>query len=184
VDKKLTQTSNIKLIVGLGNPGPRYQKTRHNVGFMILDALATKYHATPWVESDKALSCKITIQLSDDTSHTITLLKPYSGMNISGIHIKQFIKKGIQPEQIILCYDEMEKPFGKSMIRFSGSARGHNGVRSTIEHIGDQFWQLRFGIARPAEKSMVGDYVLSPFTELEQNILDSAINEAHKLFFL
>ncbi|MBM3894206.1 aminoacyl-tRNA hydrolase [Candidatus Dependentiae bacterium] len=177
MDHKFSNIADLKLIVGLGNPGPRYKDTRHNVGFMVLDELAHKYHATAWKEADKASSCQITLSLPSGQLHTITLLKPLSGMNVSGIHIKPFLKNGIKPEQIALCYDEMEKPFGKSMIRFAGSARGHNGVRSAIEQIGPHFWQLRFGIARPAEKSMVADYVLSPFTAEEKIDLASKIDD-------
>ena len=181
MEQKIINICELKLIVGLGNPGPRYKDTRHNVGFMILDALAEKYNATPWKESDKTARCEISSPLPSGATHTITLLKPLSGMNVSGVHIKPFLKHGIKTDQIAVCYDEMEKPFGKSMIRFAGSARGHNGVRSTIEQIGPNFWQLRFGIARPAEKSQVADYVLSPFSAQEQQGLAPALETCLKI---
>ena len=170
--------------MGLGNPGPRYHETRHNIGFMILDALFDAYHSSTWEMSDKIHTAQIIIPLPTGEQHTIHLLKQMTGMNVSGVHVKPFLKKGIKPEQIVVCYDELEKPFGKSMIRFSGSARGHNGVRSIIEQIGDQFWQLRFGISRPAERSQVGDYVLSRFAGTEQATMDGVLSDALSLLGL
>lgn len=184
MEKNSPSLTDIKLIVGLGNPGPRYHETRHNAGFMIIDALFEAYHSSSWDTNDKFHTTQITVPVATGEQRTIHLLKPMTGMNVSGVHIKPFLKKGIKPEQIVVCYDELEKPFGKSMIRFSGSARGHNGVRSTIEQIGDQFWQLRFGIGRPAERSEVGDYVLSRFSGHEQSTIDTAIDEAITLLGL
>lgn len=184
MEKNTPALHEIKLIVGLGNPGPRYHETRHNIGFMILDALSEAYDSSSWNTNDKFHSTEITIPLPSGEQHTIHLLKPMTGMNVSGIHVKPFLKKGIKAQEIVVCYDELEKPFGKSMIRFSGSARGHNGVRSIIEQIGDQFWQLRFGISRPAERSQVGDYVLSRFSINEQATMETAIDSALKLLGL
>lgn len=184
MEKNSPSLNDIKLIVGLGNPGPRYHETRHNAGFMIVDALFEAYGFLPWDINEKLHTTQITVPLASGEVRTIHLLKPMTGMNVSGVHIKPFLKKGIKPEQIVICYDELEKPFGKSMVRFSGSARGHNGVRSSIEQIGDQFWQLRFGIGRPAEKSQVGEYVLSRFSSQEQATIDTAIDEAITLLGL
>ena len=185
MEQPTIKLANIKLIVGLGNPGPRYRNTRHNAGFLLLDAIVEHYgqHST-WNTSSSIHSTEISIPLPDGTQHTITLLKPMTGMNVSGIHVKPFLKKGISPEQIVVCYDELEKPFGKNMIRFSGSARGHNGVRSMIEQIGNQFWQLRLGIGRPENKADVGNYVLESFTQEEQERMDSELTKALTLLGL
>ncbi len=179
--EKTPSLHDVKLIVGLGNPGPRYDKTRHNAGFMILDALFDAYATSAWEISDKFHSVEIFVPSSSGTPRKIILLKPMTGMNVSGVNVKPFLKKGIKPEEIVVCYDELEKPFGKSMIRFSGSARGHNGVRSIIEQIGDQFWQLRFGIDRPAERAQVGDYVLSRFSGSEFSQMTECIDAALQL---
>ena len=106
------------------------------------------------------------------------------GMNVSGVQIKPFLKNGTTSEQVLICYDELEKPFGKNMIRFAGSARGHNGVRSAIEQIGNNFWQLRLGIDRPAEKADVAEYVLGNFTPSEMHNMQASQETALKLLGL
>ena len=177
--------SKIKCIVGLGNPGPQYRKTRHNAGFIFLDEIFEKYgQGSQWDTRTDTCLTTISIPLISGQMHQITLLKPMTGMNISGIHIKSMFKKGIKPEQIIVCYDELEKPFGKSMLRFSGSARGHNGVRSTIEQIGTQFWQLRIGIDRPENRKDVANYVLGNFTPIEQEKMSEMLIQTMKLIGL
>lgn len=175
----------IRIIVGLGNPGPRYSKTRHNAGFMLLDRLLELYGSgNIWDTRGNAHSATISVTLKDGSFHSITLVKPMMGMNVSGVQIKPFLKNGISSEQVVICYDELEKPFGKNMIRFAGSARGHNGVRSAIEQIGNNFWQLRLGIDRPAQKTDVADYVLSNFTPTEMQGMETSQESALKLLGL
>jgi PTH1 family peptidyl-tRNA hydrolase len=174
----------IKLIVGLGNPGPRYSKTRHNAGFMLMDTLHELYGSGAWDTRGNAHSSTISVTLKDGSFHSITLIKPMMGMNVSGVQIKAFVKNGITSDNVLICYDELEKPFGKNMLRFAGSARGHNGVRSAIEQIGNNFWQLRLGIDRPAEKKDVADYVLSNFTPSEMQSMDTSQEAALKLLGL
>lgn len=175
----------IKLIVGLGNPGPRFAKTRHNAGFMLVDKLFEHYGAgSSWNTKSDAHVATISVPLKDKTLHSITLIKPMMFMNVSGVQIKPFLKSGITSEQVVVCYDELEKPFGKNMIRFGGSARGHNGVRSAIEQIGQNFWQLRIGIGRPEERSHVGDYVLENFSPTELGQIDESLSSAITLLSL
>lgn len=177
--------ANIRIIVGLGNPGPRYSKSRHNAGFMLVDKLFGLYASgNTWDARGAAHNATIIIPLKTGILHPITLIKPMMGMNISGVQLKPFIKNGITTDQVLICYDELEKPFGKNMIRFAGSARGHNGVRSAIEQIGTQFWQLRLGIDRPAEKADVADYVLSNFTATEMQNMEASQEAALKLLGL
>lgn len=177
--------ANIRIIVGLGNPGPRYAKTRHNAGFMLLDRLFELYGAgAGWNTRGDAHSTTISVPLKNGSLHSIILIKPMMGMNVSGVQIKPFLKNGIMSDQVVICYDELEKPFGKNMIRFAGSARGHNGVRSSIEQIGTNFWQLRLGIDRPAQKADVADYVLGNFTPTEMQSMDVAQKNALKLLGL
>jgi len=149
----------ILAIIGLGNPGPKYHATRHNIGFQIVDALAQNYGGQ-W--QHKELMDIATIMINDKK---ILLIKPQTFMNNSGKVIPYLNKQGIKAENILVVHDELEYPFGKVKIRFGGSARGHNGLRSIIEHCGKDFARLRFGISRPEDKRMVGNYVLQPFEE-------------------
>jgi PTH1 family peptidyl-tRNA hydrolase len=111
------------------------------------------------------------------TQRAIHIVKPTTFMNLSGKAIPFLLKKGIKPEEILVIHDELEKPFGKCNIRWDGSARGHNGLRSIDSIIGKDYWRLRFGIGRPEDKSEVGDYVLSPFTTDQEDLLGGLIED-------
>ena len=156
----MNEKEEIKAIIGLGNPGPQFAETRHNIGFRIVDALAEKFGAS-WFEEKNAQLTNIVI----NDSKKILLCKPQTFMNDSGTVIPMLNKKGIKAENILVVHDELEKPFGNISIRVGGSARGHNGLRSLIEHCGPDFMRLRFGIGRPERKEMVSNYVLQNFTE-------------------
>lgn len=149
----------IKAIIGLGNPGPQYYYTRHNIGFRAIDALADMHHAS-WQKKDNAEVA--TIQVNDKK---MILIKPQTYMNDSGKVIPSLLKQGIKAENILVIHDELEQPFGKIQIRMGGSARGHNGLKSIIAVCGDQFARMRIGISRPANKEDVPDYVLQKFKE-------------------
>ena len=153
--------SNIKLIIGLGNPGQSFYKHRHSIGFRVLDALAEKYHAK-WQEKDKMLITEISLD-----GNKVYLVKPQTFMNNSGQVLAYFTKKGIKPEEVLVVHDELELPVGKVNHKLGGSARGHNGLKSIISYIGDAFHRIRIGIGRPLEKIEVPDYVLQAFDEGE-----------------
>lgn len=161
----------IKAIIGLGNPGPQFTRTRHNIGFLILDALAAECNAH-WNTTE--LLEYTTIEYE---GKSILLIKPQTFMNSSGKIIPWLSKKGIKTENLLVIHDELEKPFGSISLKKGGSARGHNGVRSIIEYAGPDFARVRFGIARPEQKSQVGEYVLAPFSENTDHIT-KAINTA------
>ncbi len=161
----------IKAVIGLGNPGPKFSNHRHNIGFRVLDALAEKHGAT-WQKKENMELAEITID-----GKNILLIKPQTFMNSSGQIIPFLQKKGIKPENILVVHDELEKPFGKLIIKQGGSARGHNGLRSLIATGGPEFYRLRFGIGRPVEKAEVPDYVLSNFDQ-EATEVDSQIEQA------
>lgn len=152
----------IKAIIGLGNPGPRYQKTRHNIGFMVLDALAEYYQAI-WHKKNE-LMLEAVIKPADTE---ILLIKPLTSMNLSGKVISYLQKQGIKAENILVVHDELELPFGTVKTKTGGSAKGHNGLKSIIEYTGPYFHRLRVGIGRPANRENVPDYVLSPFSRGE-----------------
>lgn len=150
----------IQAIIGLGNPGPKFNYTRHNIGFMVLDALAAEFDAA-WRSANNNLElCELYIN-----DKNILLIKPQTFMNTSGLVIPYLTKKGIKPENILVVHDELEIAFGAVKLRFGGSARGHNGLRSIIEACGPNFWRLRMGIGRPVDNTQVGDFVLQKFNE-------------------
>ena len=163
---------NIKAIIGLGNPGPKFTNTRHNIGFKILDKLAQEYDAT-WKQEKNFEKTEITLN-----EKNILLIKPQTFMNNSGDVIPFLQKKGIKPEEVLVIHDELEKPFGNISIRQGGSAKGHNGLKSIIEKCGQDFWRLRFGIGRPEHREDVPDYVLSNFDKNEQENIEIIIDKA------
>lgn len=163
--------SEIKAIIGLGNPGPRFTFTRHNAGFLVLDALADRYFGT-WQEKGPMQVCEIQIN-----GRKLTLVKPQTFMNDSGKVMPLLAKQGIKPEHIVVVHDELEKPFGSLAIKEGGSHRGHNGLRSIIAHSGPDFKRLRFGIGRPERKEDVSNYVLQRFDAPESAVYEQ-IDEA------
>ncbi len=161
----------IKAIVGLGNPGPKFQRHRHNIGFLVVDECARRHHAQ-WQQKDFLDVAEIQLH-----GNKVFLIKPQTFMNTSGKVIPWLQKKGVAPENIMVIHDELEKSFGHLSVKFGGSARGHNGLRSIIDYCGKDFHRLRFGIGRPERKEDVGDWVLSNFSE-PQNEVDALIDQA------
>lgn len=166
----------MKLIVGLGNPGKEYERTRHNVGFMVLDALADEFHVSINNKKFKGEYVKWKYQGED-----VIFLKPLTYMNNSGesvIQVMNFFK--INVEDLIVIYDDMDMPTGKLRLRQSGSAGGHNGMKSIIQHVGTQnFKRIRVGIDKHAQIPVV-DYVLGRFTKEQQPLIEEGIVNAKK----
>lgn len=154
----------IKAIIGLGNPGPSYVYTRHNIGFRVLDALADRKKVSFSKKENFELA---TIAGSD---RSILLIKPLTSMNLSGKVIPYLAKQGIKAENILVVHDELEKNFGAILERMGGSARGHNGLKSIIEACGPDFARLRIGIGRPDDRDQVPAYVLQKFSESPQEV--------------
>lgn len=171
---KKFEKKNIRAIIGLGNAEPKYFKNRHNIGFRVVDAIAEKF-STSFRTSDNLEYAQVSLE-SD--LKPIYLVKPLTFMNRSGQVISFLTKKGIKPEEILVVHDELEKGFGNINIHFGGSAHGHNGLRSIMEVIGQDFWRLRFGIGRPIDKSEVSDYVLSNFSKEEESQVDQLIQKS------
>jgi len=173
------QNIQIAAIIGLGNPGLRYSFNRHNIGFLVIDALSDRYLGSWEKKQDMLMSL---IQINDKK---IFLIKPQTFMNASGKVIPWLQKKGIKVENILVIHDELEFLFGKIVLRKGGSARGHNGLRSLIEYCGPNFYRLRFGIGRPEKKDMVSQYVLQNFSETDREIeklIFQAVNIIESLF--
>ena len=155
------------LIVGLGNPGKKYDDTRHNVGFTCLDEFAKANEFPGWVNK-KDLECSLTQATLGDTR--VLLIKPITFMNLSGEAVQavaNFYK--IAPEGIVVVHDELDVPFGQIRTRVGGSAAGHNGIKSVIEKIGEGFGRVRVGIGpKMPEQVDSADFVLQKFTTKEQ----------------
>jgi PTH1 family peptidyl-tRNA hydrolase len=164
---------NPTLVVGLGNPGSRYANTRHNAGFMVVDALAGRWGlgAREWQKKGEA-------RYAIDRSRNAILVKPQSYMNLSGgptQSLATFYK--VPPERILVVVDDLDLPFGTLRMRADGSSGGHNGLKSLIETFGQGFPRLRVGIGRGHDPDAI-DRVLSEFSEIEQKELPALIERA------
>jgi PTH1 family peptidyl-tRNA hydrolase len=165
-----------KLIVGLGNPGPQYTWTRHNLGFLVLESLGKKHKAKGHISaSNHGMLTKVIIDGIE-----CSLLMPMTFMNNSGLSIKALVNRtGASLEDILIICDDLSLPFGKMRIRPSGSAGGHNGLKSIIKDLGsNQFARLRMGIDSPKDVANTVDYVLANFTSGERQALPDFINHA------
>lgn len=161
----------MKLIAGLGNPGGQYAETRHNVGFLLLDILAEN------LKLDFRPKFQGLVAETQMSGEKIYLLKPQTFMNLSGRSVRelaQFYK--IRPEDILVTYDDMDLPLGRLRMRNSGSAGGHNGIKSMIAELGtEEFWRLKIGINRPPVGWDSARYVLAPFSKDEIPILEETL---------
>jgi peptidyl-tRNA hydrolase, PTH1 family len=165
----------MKLIVGLGNPGKQYEKTRHNVGFDTIDELSRLFN----INVDQ-LKFKGVYGIGFVGTEKVLLLKPLTYMNLSGESIRAIMDfYDIDTEDLVVIYDDLDIPVGKLRLRQKGSAGGHNGIKSTIAHIGTQeFNRIRIGVDRPQNGMSVSNYVLSRFTSEEQPIIDEVIKKS------
>ena len=165
----------LRIIVGLGNPGPEHLVTRHNAGFWFVDLLARR-HNSEFRDYRKysGETARISIAGQD-----VMLLKPTTYMNRSGLSVRQlseFFK--IPPEEILVAHDELDLPAGSVRLKQGGGHGGHNGLRDTIAHIGENFWRLRFGIGHPGNKADVIDYVLTRAPRGEEDLILEAVGTA------
>jgi peptidyl-tRNA hydrolase, PTH1 family len=164
--------TDLKIIVGLGNPGPEHLLTRHNAGFWFVDALAAKLGAKFRSHAKfHGEICKLTV-----AGDEITLLKPTTYMNRSGLSIRALTDyQKVEPLQIMVVHDELDLPVGEARFKQGGGHGGHNGLRDTITHLGPEFWRLRLGIGHPGDKSQVIDYVLRRAPKLEEDKILAAV---------
>ena len=172
----------IKLWVGLGNPGPQYEDTRHNAGFWFTDGLARLWKTT--LQFDRTyygLVARVSIQ-----GENVWLLQPHTFMNLSGKSVgalARFFK--IEPGQILVAHDELDLPPGVAKLKKGGSSGGHNGLKDISAALGTQdYWRLRIGIGHPREMNLqqaVVDFVLHRPRKEEQNLIDIAIENSLKI---
>jgi len=160
------------LLVGLGNPGEKYEKTRHNIGFLVIDKLVSRWGFS--LEKDVKTTSFVGKGFFKDRK--VCLIKPMTFMNNSGVAIKKFVDFfKIELENILVIYDDLDLPLGKIRLRQQGSSGGHNGMKSVILHLATtKFKRLKIGIGRPKNTIPINTYVLQPFLENELvSVLDS-----------
>ena len=167
------------LIVGLGNPGDKYEKNRHNIGFMAVDEIADKYQFPSFRSKFQGL---ISEKIVEDQK--LILLKPTTYMNESGRSVKEVAKFfKVNPNRIVIMYDELDLAPGKIKVKRGGGAAGHNGIKSIQAHMGTpEFWRVRMGIGHPGDRNRVSGYVLSDFSKKDQDWLEPITeNQAEKI---
>jgi len=165
----------VKLIVGLGNPGEKYERTRHNIGFLVVDAIVARRAITMREEI-----CGALIGQWAENGETILLAKPQTYMNASGDSVRELLREfhGTPDDLVVVC-DDLDLPFGRIRIRAQGSAGGHRGLASILESLaGAPFARVRIGIGRPPEGVEATDYVLGPFDAEQAGKLGALVGKA------
>ena len=156
------------LIVGLGNPGPEYVGSRHNIGFMALDVLAGKIKAGIWQRKFKGEIASASLD-----GAPCALLKPMTFMNLSGESVGEALRfYKLPPEAVIVFHDDMDLLPGKIKVKQGGGAAGHNGLKSLDAHIGQDYWRVRLGVGHPGDRDQVTDYVLGHFAKADKAWLE------------
>jgi PTH1 family peptidyl-tRNA hydrolase len=154
----------MRLFVGLGNPGSRYARNRHNVGFMVVDAIARAHGAAPWRQRFQGSTAEAILG-----GERVLLLKPGTYMNESGralAEAQRFFK--IALGDVVVFHDELDLPPGKLRVKIGGGNAGHNGLRSITAQCGNDYRRVRIGIGHPGHKDLVHPYVLSDFAKAEE----------------
>jgi peptidyl-tRNA hydrolase, PTH1 family len=163
------------LILGLGNPGPRYELTRHNAGFWVADNVADKYKIQLDCHKYNSLYGK-----GEVGGLEVVIAKPITYMNESGKAAKALLSAfNISPERMLVIHDDIDLPLGKIKKKFQGGDGGQRGIRSTIQSIRTrEFARVRVGIGRPEDKDDIVDYVLSPFDEEDSGLINETMEQA------
>jgi PTH1 family peptidyl-tRNA hydrolase len=164
-----------RLIVGLGNPGREYERTRHNVGFEVVDLFARLNRVPPARRAGRATLAEGLVE-----ERRVYLMKPTTYMNLSGSAVAAFLRqKPVDLADLIVVADDINLPIGKLRLRASGSDGGHNGLKSLISHLHSrEFPRLRVGVGAPVSSAQQVDHVLGRFTRAEAKIVDEAIERA------
>ncbi|MBM7866393.1 aminoacyl-tRNA hydrolase [Heliobacterium gestii] len=164
----------MKAIVGLGNPGLQYARTRHNIGFMVIDRLAEMWGADGFRDKFQGLCSEARVD-----GEKVLLLKPQTYMNLSGQAVAAMaVFYKLPPEDILVIYDDMDLNLGKLRARAKGSSGGHNGMKSIIALLGtEEFPRLKMGIGRPAGRRPAAAHVLESFTDEERETVKAMIDQ-------
>lgn len=161
----------MKLIVGLGNPGAKYARNRHNIGFLAVDRIAADHGFSPWRAKFQGEVCEGRLG-----TEKVALLKPETFMNLSGQSVGEamrFFK--LTPEDVVVFHDELDLAPGKLKLKQGGGHAGHNGLRSIHTHIGENYARVRLGIGHPGHKDRVAHYVLTDFAKADEGWLDELL---------
>ena len=165
----------MKMIIGLGNPGKPYEHTRHNIGFDVVDELANRFNSPLTQMKFKGMYTVV-----HRPEGKVLLVKPLTYMNLSGecvVPLMDYYE--IAEEDIVIIYDDLDLAVGKLRLRQKGSAGGHNGIKSMIQHLGTQeFNRIRIGVDRPPAGMKVPDYVLSRFSKDEKPLMEEALKKS------
>lgn len=161
----------MKLIVGLGNPGAKYARNRHNIGFMAVDRIAEDHGFSPWKSKFQGLTSEGRLG-----SEKVVLLKPETFMNRSGQAVGEAMRfYKLAPEDVVVLHDEIDLAPAKVKFKTGGGHAGHNGLRSVHGHIGEAYARVRLGVGHPGHKDAVPGYVLRDFAKADQDWLEDVI---------
>jgi PTH1 family peptidyl-tRNA hydrolase len=165
----------LRMVVGLGNPGPDYARTRHNAGFWLVEELARRHGGA--FRAEPRFDAELTRVRID--GQELWLVKPMDYMNNSGrvtAAVAGFYK--LAPESLLVAHDELDLPVGALRLKQGGGAGGHNGLKDLIACCGEGFWRLRIGIGHPGSRELVTPYVLNRASQAEQSLIDEAVQDA------
>lgn len=158
----------MKIFVGLGNPGEKYARTRHNIGFMAVDRIAEDHGFTPWRAKFQGLIAEGRLG-----REKVLLLKPQTFMNLSGQSVGEALRfHKLEPADLTVFHDELDLAPGKCRLKTGGGHAGHNGLRSIHQHLGPDYDRVRLGIGHPGRKEAVSGYVLHDFAKADHDWLD------------
>lgn len=160
------------LFAGLGNPGPKYENNRHNVGFMAADAIARRHSFSSWSKKFQGLIAEGSL-----AGEKVILIKPQTFMNLSGQAVGEAMRfYKLQPNDVTVLYDELDLVAGKVRVKVGGGAGGHNGIRSLDQHIGQNYRRVRIGIGHPGIKDLVHGHVLGDFAKADRTWLEALLD--------
>lgn len=160
------------LLVGLGNPGPRHERNRHNVGFMAVDAIIRRHS----FGAERARFQALVAEGAIDGRKALAM-KPTTFMNESGRAVGEAVRfYKLAPEQVVVLYDEVDLALGKVRAKLGGGHAGHNGVRNIMQHVGAGFWRVRIGIGHPGDKEQVHGHVLGDFAKADRAMVDRILD--------
>ena len=182
----------MKVIIGLGNPGEKYQNTRHNLGFLALDTLLEKFEPVDKTFWETKTNLKADIKQIRHKDETLLLVKPTTFMNNSGFAVSKVLNfYKIEPENLTVVHDDLDLPFGKIRVRFGGGAGGHHGVESIIDQLkDDKFLRIRLGIGNPKkiqnskfkiQNYDASEYVLAPLSSADKGKVKTMLKETVKI---
>ncbi|MGB0935751.1 MAG: aminoacyl-tRNA hydrolase [Alphaproteobacteria bacterium] len=171
-------SSGYLVVVGLGNPGTKYTKNRHNIGFRLIEAIASEYLFDPFKVKDFGMVASGMI-----AGRKVLLLKPMSYMNLSGQGVGQLLRYyNVDTEDVVVLHDDIDLQPAQVKVKKGGGHGGHNGLRSLDSHVGKDYHRVRFGVGHPGHRDLVADFVLRDFSKAEEKMVEPLIVEIAQEF--